>query len=80
LAYPYQFAGNSPIDNLDLDGLEQYDYKLVIVQENGKSKLQVEHTGTVDDALTNLGGEHWYIDVGALGVKEQSKFLWWTET
>ncbi|MCK6650065.1 MAG: hypothetical protein L6Q66_10455, partial [Bacteroidia bacterium] len=27
---PYHFAGNSPLENIDLDGLETYNYNLII--------------------------------------------------
>jgi RHS repeat-associated protein len=51
---PYHFAGCSPILNVDLDGLETYNYNLLIDEATGKSKLvltSVEH-GSLCDALT----------------------------
>ena len=40
---PYQFAGNKPINSIDLDGLEEYHYSLTIDRENGKTKLEFSH-------------------------------------
>jgi RHS repeat-associated protein len=51
---PYHFAGCSPILNVDLDGLETYNYNLLIDEATGKSKLvqtSVTH-GSLCDALT----------------------------
>jgi len=51
---PYAFAGNSPVLNVDLDGLETYNYNLLTDKKTGKSKLSlssVKH-GSLADALT----------------------------
>lgn len=36
---PYQFAGNTPIQAIDLDGAEEYDYRLIV--KNGKAQLKL---------------------------------------
>jgi RHS repeat-associated protein len=38
---PYQFAGNGPIVNIDLDGLEKYWYNLVMWDQCGKPILEL---------------------------------------
>jgi RHS repeat-associated protein len=55
---PYQYAGNSPIGNVDFDGLENENYNLVHVRNSdGKSVLAIQYTGQEDvgllDALIN---------------------------
>lgn len=65
---PFQFAGNSPILNVDLDGLETCNYNLLMDEKTGKSKLvqtSVEH-GSLFNALTvqkvNYNGGIYVID------------------
>jgi RHS repeat-associated protein len=36
---PYQFAGNTPIQAIDLDGAEEYDYRLIV--KNGIAQLKL---------------------------------------
>jgi hypothetical protein len=36
---PYQFASNTPIESIDLDGLERYSFKF-ITEKNGKTHLK----------------------------------------
>jgi len=51
---PYHFAGCSPIENIDLDGLETYNYRLITSEKTGLSKLElvnVEH-GSLCNTLT----------------------------
>ncbi len=51
---PYQYAGNSPIGNIDLDGLENYNYNLVNAKNaEGKPVLRIESTGKEDDNLVD---------------------------
>jgi RHS repeat-associated protein len=33
---PFQFASNSPIENIDLDGLEKLTYLIIVDKNNGK--------------------------------------------
>jgi len=40
---PYQFAGNKPIEAIDLDGLEEYHYNLVIDRQNGTVEITFSH-------------------------------------
>ncbi|MEW4925451.1 RHS repeat-associated core domain-containing protein [Algibacter sp. 2305UL17-15] len=44
---PYQFAGNTPIQAIDLDGLEEYHYAFTL-DENGDSEIKLE---TVNDII-----------------------------
>ena len=41
---PYQFAGNSPIQAVDLDGLEEYYYSALWNNKTGKVELKLEKT------------------------------------
>ncbi len=38
---PYQFAGNKPISSIDLDGLEDLDYRVLGILANGNALVQV---------------------------------------
>ena len=38
---PYQYAGNKPIQCIDLDGLEDVDYRVLSISENGTAIVQV---------------------------------------
>lgn len=51
---PYQFASNTPIQAIDLDGLEEYHYTLTFNKKNGVSVLT--KTGEKQLASTNLFG------------------------
>ncbi len=42
---PFQFANNSPITNIDLDGLEEYHYSLTL-DKQGKTQLRLLSTKT----------------------------------
>jgi len=48
---PYQFAGNSPIANIDLDGEEEEWYKLKIDKETGKPQLTLVKKTTEQSIL-----------------------------
>ena len=48
---PYQFASNTPIQAIDLDGLEQYHYNLSF-DKKGKSQIKLTHE-------THFKYEHW---------------------
>ncbi|KEZ94298.1 RHS repeat-associated core domain-containing protein [Nonlabens ulvanivorans] len=52
---PYQFAGNRPIQAMDLDGLEEYFYWIPLTQKIGTVKLElVSHAERAPD-LTEYG-------------------------
>ncbi len=57
---PYQFASNSPIVNIDLDGLERYWYVLENNSKNGTTQLKhhatEERAPTMGDAFASLFG------------------------
>lgn len=38
---PYQYAGNKPISSIDIDGLEDLDYRVLGVLKNGNALIQV---------------------------------------
>jgi len=52
---PYQFAGNTPIWAIDLDGAEEYVYQLKLI-ENGKGEpaLKPVYKETIDDWFPNV--------------------------
>ncbi|GAA4843370.1 RHS repeat-associated core domain-containing protein [Algivirga pacifica] len=64
---PYQFAGNTPVQAIDLDGLEEYHY--LFTKENGKPIITFSHESdvyAVDTKLWSAGdpipeGEQYYI-------------------
>jgi hypothetical protein len=51
---PYHFAGNCPIENIDLDGAETCNYRIVFDEKTGKSKLDLisKDYGSVCTLLT----------------------------
>src|SRR5690606_19228538 len=53
---PYQFAGNKPISNIDLDGKEDLYYLISFNKDTGLS--QIELTNKVDGWLCNCLGAH----------------------
>lgn len=59
---PYQFTNNSPIANVDLDGLERYFYKLLIDSKTGNTTLThlvtEEREPTLTDAFASLFGRN----------------------
>ena len=70
---PYQFASNSPIANIDLDGGEAKYYNIVIAETfDGKGKL-IQSTKTTTYDETKEAGWHlhgiipWYTSSGKLG-------------
>ena len=50
---PYQFAGNKPIEKVDLDGLEDYNYRLLLGGKNGKTVINIEFDGENNDYWAN---------------------------
>jgi RHS repeat-associated protein len=57
---PYQFAGNSPIANIDLDGEEEYFYKLKLDEKTGKPQLTL--TKKVEEKSILWGAISWTPD------------------
>jgi len=52
---PYQFSGNSPIANVDLDGLENANYNLVLSKaSNGKPTLSIQYSNTEKSFFDDL--------------------------
>jgi RHS repeat-associated protein len=49
---PYQFASNSPIENIDLDGLERFNYRLILDKTN-TTVIGVQRYPT-DQPITSL--------------------------
>ena len=62
---PYQFAGNTPIQAIDLDGLEELHYNLIIDKQTNTAVLKYSHsTDIVDkvvvmDRMPNTNGSAW---------------------
>jgi RHS repeat-associated protein len=57
---PYQFAGNSPIGNIDLDGLEDYNYNLVLAKNaDGEAVLHIQSDGKEEGFLAGLKDLFW---------------------
>ena len=51
---PYQFAGNTPIRAVDLDGLEELDYRVVMILENGDAIVEVKTAQNVTSRSNRL--------------------------
>ncbi|MBL7786998.1 MAG: hypothetical protein JNM36_13905 [Chitinophagales bacterium] len=56
---PYQFAGNKPIANVDLDGNEDLYYSISFNEKTGKSQLTLSHR--FDGLLCNCFGAALYL-------------------
>jgi hypothetical protein len=53
---PYQFASNTPIQAIDIDGLELYNVYLKTYQDSkGNARFQVERKETVDNIIDAIG-------------------------
>src|SRR5215204_6335569 len=53
---PYQFASNTPIQAIDLDGLEMYSIHLKTYQDSkGVTRFQIDHHDVQDDFFTQIG-------------------------
>lgn len=48
---PYQFAGNTPIQAIDLDGLEEIHYTLIIDRNKGTTELKYSHSVDIVDKV-----------------------------
>jgi len=67
---PYQFAGNKPIQSLDLDGLEEADYRVLTLPNGRKMAVNVNDQKSVE----NFNSELIRIKV-QMGIKaEQEQF------
>lgn len=70
---PYQFASNSPIAGIDLDGLEILDYRTPYRLKLGKTQLTYDMTYSwSDDAAVNEQMRSTAVKV-AMGLKAKSK-------
>lgn len=60
---PYQYAENSPIENLDLDGLEKFNYRLVLAEDN-KTVINIVAYKRFDNWLEDIlhGQVHRIVD------------------
>jgi len=58
---PYQFASNSPISGIDLDGLEYYTIHVLIQEQNGKLQFTVtnvtDHTNMTEEQFGKIHGD-----------------------
>ncbi len=80
---PYQFAGNSPIANVDLDGLEKYHYSLI--QNSETCKLEIKFEGTEyrktgwfqfsEDDFRKHNGEKWDVELYWLDVNPEESYV-----
>jgi RHS repeat-associated protein len=53
---PYQFAGNTPIQAIDLDGLEEYSIHLKTYQDSkGETRFQIDRQEVDDGFWTSIG-------------------------
>jgi RHS repeat-associated protein len=52
---PYQFCHNSPVDGIDLDGLERVDYR-ILKGEHGEVKIEHIKTGPKEKDVSVFGG------------------------
>ncbi|UPT69250.1 MAG: hypothetical protein M0D57_00145 [Sphingobacteriales bacterium JAD_PAG50586_3] len=53
---PYQFAGNSPVANIDIDGLEPGFYGMLWAMRQGETKLRVEAAKGDKTAASTVNG------------------------
>ncbi|MBC7382566.1 MAG: hypothetical protein H7296_06155 [Bacteroidia bacterium] len=65
---PYQFASNSPIENIDLDGLEKYSFHLT-VQDGKETLVKVETTNSLK-----------YLGISLLGIPIRPKTVQYITT
>jgi hypothetical protein len=59
---PYQFSGNKPISNIDLDGREDLYYLISFNEKTGLSQIKL--TNQVDGLLCNCFGASLYVIYG----------------
>jgi RHS repeat-associated protein len=59
---PYQFSGNKPISNIDLDGREDLYYLISFNEKTGLSQIKL--TNQVDGLLCNCWGASLYVVYG----------------
>ena len=50
---PYQFAGNKPIAVVDLDGLEEIHYKVIIDRNEGTATIKYSHSKDLIDFVSD---------------------------
>ena len=67
---PYQFAGNKPINNIDLDGLEEYNY-LWLQSRNGKTVLAYLGENDIVELKFDLRIENGSIKIFRKAVNEK---------
>jgi RHS repeat-associated protein len=60
---PFQFASNSPIENIDVDGLERYNYRLIL-DKDGKTVIKIQNEKIIKDRFEDWmhGERHRVID------------------
>ncbi len=68
---PYQFAGNTPVWAIDLDGLEPYAYAYKFASE-GNPKLNLFHS----DNVVNMSGSTSPTSWNSLGWQRDPKYFW----
>ena len=68
---PYQYAGNKPIQCIDLDGLEDVDYRVLSISENGTAIVQVNVTANTTSRSN--GGVLMVHNLGDGSVKTSTK-------
>jgi hypothetical protein len=59
---PYQFSGNKPISNIDLDGREDLYYLISFNEKTGLSQIKLKHQQ--DGVLCNCWGANLYVSYG----------------
>ena len=74
---PYQFAGNTPIDAIDLDGAEPFK-KAYIYANNTNPKLNLFHADNLVNMNNALNPPTW----NSIGIPRDQKYFWdqWKDT
>jgi RHS repeat-associated protein len=81
---PYQFASNSPIENVDLDGFERFNYRLIL-SKDGKTVVGIQQDKVIKSWVDDFihGQRHrvldpntkWLMEFEFKNKSELSKFV-----
>jgi hypothetical protein len=68
----YQFASNTPIQAIDLDGLESYHYTLTF-DDNGKTNITLDHVDDIIDKIykSSPSGNYYHLEKTCTNCREE---------